>query len=299
MAGTTVRRYVSMILAISLTACYRQPEAYMAGTAIAAGWDEAEAATKSVPSLVAPAPVSATDGPPQPITDAQGYASESGGLTLHEAVSRALRFSPALEAASIEINARRSEALQAGLRPNPILGGDVQNVGQDVQESTIELSQVILLGGKRLKRVRAAELDVGVAAWDYEAARLRVASNTAEAFVDVLASQERIKILAELGDVASKLSQAVGERVKAGSVSPVELTRTEIEVERAQGQLEEEKAVLTVAKRRLANNWGASSTSFVSAKGELRTVNHIPSADQLSALLDANPDVARWTAEIA
>lgn len=270
----------------------------MADPAVVAAGDQAAAASTALPSLVAPARPD-TEVSLQPAVDVLDYAAESGGLTLHDAVGRALRFSPALEAASIEINARRAEALQAGLRPNPILGGDVQNVGQNVQESTIELSQVILLGGKRLKRVRAAEFDVGVAAWDYEAVRLRVASATAEAFVDVLASQERIKILSELGEVGAKLSQAVGERVKAGSVSPVELTRTEIEVDRAVGQLQEEKAVLTVAKRRLANNWGGSNTSFVSAKGQLRPINRIPSADRLSALLDGNPDVARWAAEIA
>lgn len=289
-----------MILAISLGACYKQPQAYMDGPAIAAGGDQPVLAEDSGPRLVAPATPRGGEASAyqEPITYAQASAPHADGLTLREAIRRALRFSPAVEAASIEIDARRAESLQAGLRPNPLLDGDVQNVGQNVQESTLELSQVILLGGKRLKRVRAAELDVGVAAWDYEAALLRVASNTAEVFVDILASQDRIKILAELLDVAGKLSKAVGERVKAGSVSPVELKRTEIEVTRAEGQLNEEKAVLAVAKRRLANIWGAPNADFVSARGELATTNHIPSPEQLSIYLASNPDIARWAAEM-
>lgn len=96
--------------------------------------------------------------------------------------------------------------MQAGLRPNPELAGEVQNVGQDEQQATLELSQLIELGGKRLKRIRAAELEVGVAAWDYEAARLRVASNTAQAFVDVLACQSRIDVLTHLVAVSKKLA---------------------------------------------------------------------------------------------
>ena len=257
-------------------------------------------AAETSPSLVGP-----TDSPAAEISpdlESAPYletsAGTAGGLSLREAVRRSLTFSPAVQAASIEIDAKRAEAFQAGLRPNPDLAGDIQNIGQDPEESTIELSQVILLGGKRLKRVRAAELDVGVAAWDYEAARLRAASVTAEAFVDVLASQERIKILGELLVVSGKFRKAVDERVKAGVVSPVELTRTEIEVIRAESQLNEEKAILTVTKRRLANNWGASSANFTVARGELATTNHIPSADQLGSYLAYNPDVARWTVEM-
>lgn len=291
MAGKTLRRNaIVMTLVLALGACYRQPQAYMDAPPVTIGPDRPVLAEASEPPMaLAPERSNAYEEP----------APYAGGLiTLREAIRRVLRFSPAVQATEIEIDARRAETLQAGLRPNPLLDGDVQNVGQNVQESTLELSQIILLGGKRLKRVRAAELDVGVAAWDYEAARLRVASNTAASFVDVLASQDRIKILGELLDVAAKLSKAVGERVKAGAVSPVELKRTEIEVTRAKAQLNEEKAVLAVAKKRLANLWGASNADFLSARGELATTNHIPSPEQLSVYLDSNPDVARWATEM-
>lgn len=291
MTATTIRRYIIVILTLSLTACYRQPEAYLDGPSSALG-DPLPAAESAVAAAGTDA-VRYADATRYP-----GSAPSADGLTLREAVHRAIRFSPALEAASIEIDAKRAETAQAGFRPNPILDGNVQNVGQNVQESTLELSQVILLGGKRLKRIRAAELDVGVAGWDYEAARLRVASSTAEMFVDVLSSQRRIEILTELLEVARQLSKAVSERVDAGSVSPVELKRTEIEVIRAKAQLDQEKALLSVLKRRLANNWGARSANFAFAQGDLATKNQLPSPDQLSVFLSSNPDVARWTTEM-
>lgn len=292
MTATTIRRY-TVILTLSLTACYRPPAAYLEGPPPAAFANDAVPITQSDVTAAESAAVLSAN-----VKNYSDSASYADGLTLREAVHRALRFSPALEAASIEVDAKRAETVQAGLRPNPTLEGDVQNVGQDVQESTIELSQVILLGGKRLKRIRAAELDVGVAGWDYEAVRLRVASSTAETFVDILASQQRIKILTELLEVARQLSKAVSERVKAGSVSPVELKRTEIEVIRAKAQLDQETALLSVLKRRLANNWGATNADFGSVQGDLATTNHLPSADQLSDFLSSNPDVARWTTEM-
>jgi len=160
------------------------------------------------------------------------------------------------------------------------------------------VSQLFELGGKRLKRLRAAELDVGVAAWDYEAARVRVTSNTAQSFVDVLASQERIKILAELIAVAETLTNTVSERVQTGTANIVDVQRSRIEVTRAKAQLKEENAVLAVAKRRLANNWGSQTADFSSAKGELASANHIPSAEQISISLESNPDIARWAEEM-
>ena len=296
MIATKIRRFIILILTLSLSACYKQPVSYLdGGPSTLADGSRLNAETDV--SAVTPA-----DKTVVRYANASRYpdsqATYTGTVTLSDAVRRALRYSPALEAASIEVDAKRAETVQAGLRPNPVITGDVQNVGQDVQESTLELSQVILLGGKRLKRIRAAELDVGVAEWDYEAVRLRTASNTAEDFVDVLGSQRRIQILGELEGVARQLKKAVNERVDAGTISAVDLKRTEIEVIRAQSQLSQEKSLLGVLRRRLANNWGARSADFEYVKGDLATGTRLPSADQLSAFLSSNPDVARWTTEM-
>lgn len=284
-----------MILALSLGACW-QSQAYLENPSVEAGAQPTVLAQASGPLVLEPPAIDSVS-PPQADAD-QGAAPYADALTLSEAVRRALRFSPAVQAADIEIDARRAESLQAGLRPNPALGGDIQNVGENVQESTIELAQVFELGGKRLKRVRAAELDVGVAAWDFEAARLRVASDTAQAFVDVLASQDRIAILDDLQTVAEKLSTAATERVKAGKVSPVEAQRAQIEIARATSELRAEKSLLSATKRRLANNWGAQNADFGRVRGELATTNHIPSPEQVGVYLNSNPDIARWATEM-
>jgi cobalt-zinc-cadmium efflux system outer membrane protein len=165
-------------------------------------------------------------------------------------------------------------------------------------EEALDISQLFELGGKRLKRIRAADLDVGVAIWDYEAARLRVTSDTAQTFVDVLASQDRIKILAELQAVAETLSNSVSTRVPTGNANVVDVQRAGIEVTRAKAQLREENAVLAVAKRRLANNWGSRAADFSSAKGALTSNDHVASAEQMSASLESNPDIARWAQEM-
>jgi cobalt-zinc-cadmium efflux system outer membrane protein len=286
------RSAILAILGIALSGCYAQPQAYLDGPTILASSRQPLKAEASVARVSAPAAqplVHVSDEAPVPIGDT---------LTLAGAVRRALRFSPAVHAAALEIDAKRGEALQAGLRPNPELGGWSWNVGEDPQEEALDVSQLFELGGKRLKRLRAAELDIGVTAWDYEAARLRVTSDTAQSFVDVLASQDRITILKELQSVAETFSSAVSERVQTGGSNLVDVKRAQIEVTRAKAQLNEENAVLAVAKRRLANNWGSRNADFSVAKGELTSTDHIPSPGQIGGYLDSNPDIARWAEEM-
>ena len=285
-----------MLLALALGGCYQQSQSYLEAPAVSVSPNSVLLAGSGETQTLSPPTKSTTSQVESEQRDESPRYDRS--LTLGEAVYRALRFSPAVQAASIEIDARRSEALQAGLRPNPLLGGIVDNVGEEDQESTIELSQVFELGGKRLKRLRAAELDVGVAAWDLEAARLRVANDTAQAFVDVLASQDRISILNDLQAVAEKFGRAVAARVSAGEGSPVETQRAEIEVARAKSELRAESTLLAATKRRLANNWGADNADFGSAQGQLATTNHLPSVQQVNFYLESNPEIARWTTEM-
>jgi cobalt-zinc-cadmium efflux system outer membrane protein len=285
-----------MVLALTLGACYQQSQSYLEGPSVATGSDPYVFAQASEGHVADPVVID-TASPPDGYAY-QAIAPYADALTLGEAVRRALRFSPTVHAAEVEIDARRAETLQAGLRPNPELSAAVDNVGEDGQESTLELTQVFELGGKRLKRTRAAELDVGVAGWDYEAARLRVASDTTQAFVDVLASQDRIAILNDLQAVAEKLTTAVSERVKAGKASPVEAQRAQIETARARSELSAERTLLSATKQRLANNWGAQNADFSVAQGQLATTNHIPSPQQISRHLDSNPDIARWATEM-
>lgn len=297
--GTKRSNAIIATLGLALAGCYLRSPAYIDGPMIpASGLPPAAAA--SVARLSAPVTlaIAAPNTGPLVLVSDDASVPEAGTLTLGQAVRRALRLSPAVQAAALEVDAKRGEALQAGLRPNPEISGWSWNVGEDPAEEGLGVSQLFELGGKRFKRIRAANLDVDVAAWDREAARVRVVSNTAQAFVDVLASQDRIEILGELQAVAESLKTTVSERVKSGGATVVDVQRAQIEVTRAKAQLREENATLAVARRRLANNWGANAADFSSVKGDLTSSDHVPTAGQINAALDSNPDVARWAEEM-
>jgi multidrug resistance efflux pump len=122
--------------------------------------------------------------------------------------------------------------------------------GFDAAETTIALSQVIELGGKRLRRARVAALERDVAAWDYEATRVDVFTATTKAFVEVLSVQAKLALNEELVRLADQVLRTVGARVQAGQVTPIEETRARVALSTSRIALERAGEVITVIESR-------------------------------------------------
>ena len=98
----------------------------------------------------------------------------------------------------------------------------------DEAHTTVQLGQLVELGGKRSKRKRAAALDQDLAGWDYEIGRIQVFTETSKAFVDVLVAQKRTELNEEFVRLAEQVLDAVAERVRAGKVSPIEEVKARV-----------------------------------------------------------------------
>ena len=150
-------------------------------------------------------------------------------LTLQDALSLAMSHNPELSVSSWRVDASKARTLQAGLRPNPQIEGEVENFagsstlgGFDEAETTIALSQLFELGDKRRKRLRVAELGQGLAEWDLQAKRLQLISQTSLAFIEVLAAQQRVELQSASLDLAREVRLAVlAERLEVAVVVPV------------------------------------------------------------------------------
>lgn len=226
-------------------------------------------------------------------------------LSLRDAIRRTLAYNPSMRAALREVDARHGETYQAGLRPNPELVLEVENFGGskdkrhfDSAEETASFTQLIELGGKRMLRLQAAELESSLASWDYEAVRVQMATLAAQSFVDVLTAQERVKVLGEFVAIADKTRQSVDARVKGGKASPIELDRTVVAAARAKALLRAEQTRLASAKRKLSTLWGAHSADFSVAAGRLGNGSSVPSVSTLKTYLANNPALARWSDEV-
>jgi cobalt-zinc-cadmium efflux system outer membrane protein len=165
-------------------------------------------------------------------------------------------------------------------------------------ETTLQLSQLIELGGKRAKRLRLAGFERALVTWDYEVQRLEVLTEAKKAFVDVLATAERLAFSADLLRVAEQMQRTVSERVHAGKVSPIEVTRTRVAVSTARLHTQQARHSHEAAKKRLAALWGSTTPLFAGVSGALDTTVPLPSLDALVARVQSNPDMARWVSEI-
>lgn len=242
-------------------------------------------------------------GQEQPAAPAE---EPSGALTLSRALALALVGNPGLRPFSLEIRAAEARTIQADRPPNPDIdvlaedfGGSRARRGFTQSQATLMLSQLIELGAKRAKRVRLARLNESLAAWDYEAKRLDVFVGTTRAFADVLAAQRRVELAEASLRLERQLYNAASERVRAGQVSPLEQSRAEVTL--AAGQVVRDRAVrdLEIARSRLAAFWGSTRPAFQRAAGDLGEVRPIRPLPDLLEKAAGNPDLARWSTEIA
>ena len=246
------------------------------------------------------------EAPSTPVAPHEPELSEpTGEIVLADALALALLRNPELAVDSYEQRAREAALLQAGVRPNPTLSLGVEDIGGtgdrkglgDAQ-TTLILSQVVELGGKRAARVSLARADVEAAAWDYEIQRIELFSRVSDAFVEVLAAQRRLSLADDALKIAREVKSVATRRMKAGMASPAEELRAGVSVDISSTLREHTQHELKAARQALAALW-AGTPRFTRAQGDLMKVPEPPSADDLTRRIESSPNVARWQAEVA
>lgn len=245
--------------------------------------------------------------PPEALAVAPPQGEPDGELTLRDAIAAALVRNPALAVFSWEVRAREARAIQAGLRPNPQLSVELENVGGsgdraafEQTETTLWLSQLIEVAGKRTKRYRLAELQGELAQWDYEASRLTILTDATKAFIATLATQKRLLLAEELERLARASVSSVAVQVNAGAVPLVEKTRAEVVLLTAELERNRVERELAAARIALAATWGSKAPLFSVLLGDLSSrVTAPPPLSELEQYIASNPDIARWTTALA
>ena len=229
-----------------------------------------------------------------------------GDLSLTKSLALALLHNPQLEAYGWQLRGSEAAILQSRLRPNPVVGLKVENFGGTApldslegSMTTLRISQAIELGGKRMRRTRLAEKEHLRSAWDYERERLRVIGEVGRRFVHVLADQEELKLAQQAAKLATDLYDIVKDRTDQGVSAGVELDKALVQVSVRRIEVEQQVQQLRASKQRLAATWGSGSVRFGDCVGEWTEVHDLPAQEELLAQVEENPDIARWSAEIA
>jgi cobalt-zinc-cadmium efflux system outer membrane protein len=232
--------------------------------------------------------------------------SHSQTLTLKAALQRALAANPRLTAAERDVGIATGQRIQAGALINPELSYEQDNSfgsgryrGTKSAETTLQISQLFELFGKRDARIAVGQAGVEAAAIQRKAVRLEVLSETAVAFLGVLGAQRRVRILDEQIAAIDKLTPLLHRRVDAGASSPAEIGRAEVASALVKADRERVNSTLASARRELAVLMGDALAKFSVVSGRLDDLGRPPSFQAVVAAIDSNPQLMRWTAVYA
>lgn len=227
-------------------------------------------------------------------------------LTMGNALQRALNASPRLTAAERDVGIARGQRIQSGALINPEISYEQDNSfgsgayrGTRSAESTLQISRMFELWGKRDARIAAGQAGLDVASIGRQAVRLEVLSETAIAFVTVLGLQRRIQILDEQIAAIDAITPLLQRRVEAGASSVAETGRAEVASALVKADRERTRSALATARRELAILMGDTAPKFAAVSGRLEAIGKPPAFQSVIAAIDANPQLVRWKAVYA
>lgn len=231
------------------------------------------------------------------------FAEASGFLTLRAAVQRALATNPRLTSADRDVGIAAGRRQQAGAIPNPDLSFELDNAlgtgayrGTRSAETTLQLGQLVELGGKREARIAVGSAGLDAAYYQRAAVRLEVISDTAVAFYSVLGAQRRIAIFDVHVAALQRLIPLLQRRVDAGASSLAEVARAQVAADLVRADREKAKTALAIARLELATLMGALRADYAQASGDFSRTGSVPSFQTIRQALEANPQLVRFTA---
>lgn len=195
-------------------------------------------------------------------------------ISLEDAVRRATAASPGLKARDSAISAAQAGRAQAGVRPNPTLSVETENVvgtgRYDVfrqAETTVTYSQLIERGGKRDARMALAQREIGLAEAGARVARLDLAQEVQRAFIDVQIAEEVVWLATRRLAIERDMQAEALRRVR-GYKDPLFVeTGADARVAQARLALNEAQARRNGARALLASYWGAAPEELEVARG--------------------------------
>lgn len=219
-------------------------------------------------------------------------------LSLHEAIQQSLT-SPQARIGQDQVDAVRGSAIQAGLRPNPRLYLQSEDLRPwadnfdfpNATEDYAYVGQVFELGGKRSRRLDLAKANVRQAEANQMMLNQQIAGRVAAAYWIAATSAGIEQLLEEDLHAVDEIVRYNKARVDAGAMRGVDLIRVQIERDRLLLALEAAKREVVLSRIDLFRQMGRTPTSNVSLSDSLDSAAPLKT-ESLAVVLTARADVA-------
>lgn len=194
-------------------------------------------------------------------------AAVAGALpyTLDQAVAAAGGSAPSADVAQANVEAARAARTVAGLRPNPTVQTQVENIagsgpysGVGSAESTVSVAVPIELGGKRSARIAVADAQTNRAQLISAITQADIRLQVTQLYVEAVAAERRVETARDQSRIAGDAANAASVRVKAGRASPIEEQRANVAKINADAELIRTIRLAQASRANLARRIGQS-----------------------------------------
>lgn len=224
-------------------------------------------------------------------------------VTLEHALDLAISRDPEFRRLELVAEAASGQVEQASLRPNPVVGAEVENFlgtgsrsGISGLEVTLGISQLIETAEKRQRRTELAEREKALVPWDAEERMATLEAEVRQAFAAVLLAQNSVELEGELLTLAKRSLQETARLVDAARAPEIERSRAELAVQRQIFAVRRAERGLETAKGALAAIWGLLPVPAFTVAGTVR-IETPPDLMQLVSALSKTAALARFTSE--
>jgi outer membrane protein, heavy metal efflux system len=246
-------------------------------------------------SAVAQAPVS------EPV--AQQYVDPVNGLSLEQAVARALEQEPSLRAARSEIDVARGLRLQASLRPNPTISFERREEPAGTDNQTIVAVEWPLDLFRRSGRVAVADREVGVTELAVADQERLLAAEVRMRYGDVVGALRDLTTVDELVATTRRQHELLRSRVEQGATPPLERDLLDVELRRLESDRWQQVGRTEAALFELKRVLGMTAEASLAVRDTLADLvrRESPAAappSDTSAVLDQRVDVREAAARV-
>ena len=224
-------------------------------------------------------------------------------ITLPKALSLAAEADPARPALAARLSAAEAGARQAAVRPNPVIGLEVEDVAGSGSYSLIDRAQATIYyqqsqerGGKRAARTALARNDIALARLRDDVRVLDLFHEVELVWIDAVAAEAEARLAADRLAIAERAQAEVGRRVRAARDPLFAGARADAQVAEARIALAQAMTKAANARHALSAFWGGGEIEIDPA-----VLENLTAAEQVAgpasptdlALLDAQRDLAR------
>lgn len=231
------------------------------------------------------------------------YLDPIDGLSLEQAIARALGQEPSLRAARTEIDVARGARLQASLRPNPTVSFERREEPAGTDNQTTVGAEWPLDLFRRSRRVAVADRELAAVQLTVEDRERVLAAEVRMRYGELIAAVRESVILDQLVGATRRQHELLHSRVETGAAPPLERDVLEVELRRLESarllQTARTEEALFELKRILAMPPDAALKvrNTLEELVQRQSFTAVPAIDA-STIVDRRPDVREAAARV-